>query len=95
MVGPGIIIVSDDQLLQMAGRSLGRPAQAYQLCDVQVVAGSVSHRMAAVTVERNGKTCRGTAVHHDIVMAAGLAYVAACNSAVQSAADEDRQQAAI
>ncbi|GIO31936.1 hypothetical protein [Paenibacillus sp. USDA918EY] len=54
----------------MAGQSLGRPAQPYQLGDVQVAAGSVSHRMAAVTVERNGKTCRGTAVYHDIVVGA-------------------------
>jgi 2-isopropylmalate synthase len=36
---------------------------------------------AVITVERAGREFRGTATHHDIVMAAGLAYVAACNAA--------------
>ncbi|MDR0270358.1 2-isopropylmalate synthase [Paenibacillus sp.] len=141
-------VVSDNQLLQMVSQSLGKPAQVYELGDVQVVAGSAFNRVAAVTlrhlhegretshssmgngpleaviaaisqgidaeitfgdlelhslsggedahaeaavsVERKGKTYRGTAVHHDIVMAAGLAYVAACNSAVLSAEDEEQ-----
>jgi 2-isopropylmalate synthase len=44
--------------------------------------GQEAHAEAAVTVEWEGKTYRGTAIHQDIVMAAGLAYVAACNSAL-------------
>ncbi|GAE07354.1 2-isopropylmalate synthase [Paenibacillus sp. JCM 10914] len=46
--------------------------------------GEDAHAEAAVTVEKDGKVFRGTAVHQDIVMAAGMAYVAACNSAVMS-----------
>ncbi|GAB6988130.1 2-isopropylmalate synthase [Paenibacillus pini] len=49
--------------------------------------GEDAHAEAAITVERKGKVYRGTASHQDIVMAAGLAYVAACNSAVLSAND--------
>ncbi|MGF7046323.1 2-isopropylmalate synthase [Paenibacillus sp. DS2015] len=45
-------------------------------------AGEEAHAEAAVTVECQGTIYRGTAVHQDIVMAAGLAYVAACNSAL-------------
>ncbi|NMO95738.1 2-isopropylmalate synthase [Paenibacillus lemnae] len=135
-------VVSDDQLLKMAGTTLGKPVHIYELGEVQVTAGShgkkeavVSIRQlheqkeqswtgsadgpvqavisairqgisesisfldlelhslsrgedaraeAAVTVERGGKISRGTAVHADIVMAAGLAYVAACNAALLS-----------
>ncbi|AOZ92302.1 2-isopropylmalate synthase [Paenibacillus crassostreae] len=44
--------------------------------------GEEAHAEAAVTVEWEGKNYRGTAIHQDIVMAAGLAYVAACNSAL-------------
>ncbi|MMZ71050.1 2-isopropylmalate synthase [compost metagenome] len=36
---------------------------------------------AVITVERAGREFKGTATHQDIVMAAGLAYVAACNAA--------------
>ena len=135
-------VVSDDQLLQMVSSTLGKPAQVYELGEVQVISGSGvsrvaavrlrhlhedrevsyssvadgpvqavisaisqgisgsisfvdlelhslssgedAHAEAAVTVERNGNVFRGTAVHQDIVMAAGLAYVAACNSALLS-----------
>ncbi|AJS60017.1 2-isopropylmalate synthase [Paenibacillus sp. IHBB 10380] len=45
-------------------------------------AGEEAHAEAAVTVEWQGTIYRGTAVHQDIIMAAGLAYVAACNSAL-------------
>ncbi|HEY2493147.1 MAG TPA: 2-isopropylmalate synthase [Paenibacillus sp.] len=45
-------------------------------------AGEEAHAEAAVTVEWKGTIYRGTAVHQDIIMAAGLAYVAACNSAL-------------
>lgn len=135
-------VVSDDQLLQMVSSTLGKPAQVYELAEAQVISGTGSSRVAAVTlrqlseqteatyssvadgpvqavisaisqgissdirfgdlelhslssgedahaeaavtVEKAGKIFRGTAVHQDIVMAAGLAYVAACNSALMS-----------
>ncbi|OAB39377.1 2-isopropylmalate synthase [Paenibacillus macquariensis subsp. defensor] len=44
--------------------------------------GEEAHAEACVMVEWQGKTYRGTAIHQDIVMAGGLAYVAACNSAL-------------
>jgi 2-isopropylmalate synthase len=48
--------------------------------------GSGEHAQAeaAVMVEWNGLKFRGTAIHQDIVMAAGLAYIAACNAALLS-----------
>ncbi|MNC81486.1 hypothetical protein D3C75_1346340 [compost metagenome] len=39
-------------------------------------------------VEWAGCKFRGTAIHQDIVMAAGIAYIAACNSALLSAGEE-------
>jgi 2-isopropylmalate synthase len=49
--------------------------------------GGDAQAEAAVMVEWNGAKFRGTAIHHDIVMAAGIAYIAACNSALLSAGD--------
>lgn len=46
--------------------------------------GEDAYAEAAVAVEWQGANYRGTAIHQDIVMAAGLAYVAACNSALLS-----------
>ncbi|MHA0856506.1 2-isopropylmalate synthase [Paenibacillus sp. CMAA1364] len=45
--------------------------------------GEEAHAEAAITVKWEGQTYRGTSIHQDIVMAAGLAYVAACNSALK------------
>lgn len=47
--------------------------------------GESAQAEAAVMVECEGLKFRGTATHQDIVMAAGIAYIAACNSALLSA----------
>ncbi|SET98424.1 2-isopropylmalate synthase [Paenibacillus sp. NFR01] len=144
--------VSDDELLRMVSSATGQGVQVYELGDVQVLAGSAPHRVAAVSVrhlssgreasytstgsgpleavisaiaqgiaeeiafaglelhslgsgedaqaeaavmvERGGRPFRGTAVHRDIVMAAGLAYIAACNSALLSSEEEENAAAA-
>ncbi|MBD8838782.1 2-isopropylmalate synthase [Paenibacillus sp. FSL K6-4396] len=144
-------VVSDDQLLQMVSQTMNIPAQDYELVELQVTAGSMTDRMAAVrirtsagehsysavgggpvdatiraigqsisddiafvdmemhalsggegasaeavvTVERAGREFRGTATHNDIVMAAGLAYVAACNAAgLKAESSEQHEQEA-
>ncbi|MFD1772653.1 2-isopropylmalate synthase [Paenibacillus rhizophilus] len=46
--------------------------------------GEDAYAEAEVYVEWNNARFRGTAIHQDIVMAAGLAYVAACNAALLS-----------
>ncbi|MCL6601617.1 MAG: 2-isopropylmalate synthase [Paenibacillus sp.] len=46
--------------------------------------GENAQAEAAVMVEWDGVKFRGTATHQDIVMAAGIAYIAACNSALLS-----------
>lgn len=143
-------VVSDEQLLQMVSSATGQQAQVYELGEVQVLAGSASRRVAAVTVrhlqsgsetshtstgdgpleaiiaaigqgiaedidfaglelhslgsgenaqaeaavmvEWGGVKFRGTAIHQDIVMAAGLAYVAACNSALLSVREAEQAE---
>ncbi|MNC21428.1 2-isopropylmalate synthase [compost metagenome] len=47
--------------------------------------GENAQAEAAVMVEWEGGKFRGTAIHQDIVMAAGIAYIAACNAALLSA----------
>lgn len=44
--------------------------------------GEDAYGEAAVDVEWNGVRHRGTAIHQDIVMAAGIAFIAACNAAL-------------
>lgn len=48
-------------------------------------------------VEWKDTKFRGTAIHHDIVMAAGIAYIAACNAALlsESAADSPETETAV
>ncbi len=46
--------------------------------------GENAQAEAAVMVEWEGLKFRGTATHQDIIMAAGIAYIAACNSALLS-----------
>lgn len=145
--------VSDDELLRMISSTTGQQAQFYELGDVQVLAGSSPHRVAAVTVhnlktganeaytstgagpleaviaaisqgitegigfdglelhslgsgeqaqaeaavmvEYSGTKFRGTAIHRDIVMAAGIAYVAACNAALLSDETEAGREKAV
>ncbi len=145
--------VSDDELLRMISSTTGQQAQFYELGDVQVLAGSSPHRVAAVTVrnlktganeaytstgagpleaviaaisqgitegigfdglelhslgsgeqaqaeaavmvEYSGTKFRGTAIHRDIVMAAGIAYVAACNAALLSDETEKGREKAV
>lgn len=46
--------------------------------------GGNAQAEAAVMVEWKDTKFRGTAIHHDIVMAAGIAYISACNAALLS-----------
>ena len=46
--------------------------------------GENAQAEAAVMVEWEGLKFRGTATHQDIIMAAGIAYIAACNAALLS-----------
>ncbi|MNE84353.1 2-isopropylmalate synthase [compost metagenome] len=55
--------------------------------------GENAQAEAAVMVEWQGNKFRGTAIHKDIVMAAGIAYVAACNAALLSEQEADREAA--
>lgn len=59
--------------------------------------GGDAQAEAAVMVEWKDAKFRGTAIHHDIVMAAGIAYIAACNAALlsESAADSPETEAAV
>lgn len=57
--------------------------------------GGNAQAEAAVMVEWKGAKFRGTAIHHDIVMAAGIAYIAACNAALLSDAAADATDTAV
>jgi 2-isopropylmalate synthase len=48
-----------------------------------LASGESAHGEAAVTINRNGTSYRGTAMHKDIVLAAAHAFLAACNQAVR------------
>ncbi|MEX1031342.1 MAG: 2-isopropylmalate synthase [Paenibacillaceae bacterium] len=45
--------------------------------------GESAHGEAVVTINRNGSSYRGSAMHKDIVLAAAYAFLAACNQAVR------------
>ncbi|MEX2416007.1 MAG: 2-isopropylmalate synthase [Paenibacillaceae bacterium] len=45
--------------------------------------GESAHGEAVVTINRNGNSYRGSAMHKDIVLAAAQAFLAACNQAVR------------
>jgi 2-isopropylmalate synthase len=57
--------------------------------------GENAQAEAAVMVEWEGNKFRGTAIHQDIVMAAGIAFIAACNSALLSASSASQPLSAV